>query len=155
MEQFPCESPNPQNKAFILRAPVMEMQLVCCGGGRHCCFCTWCQCGSRVNYLADSVRVKQTDRRARHQLLELLLGKIKALETNECSAFTPLLYNLYPVNPSITPAPTVNYVPRSQRCTVGSAVHPNGTQENSAPSRRLRSLCSVRVFPLSLVVRHF
>lgn len=57
-----------------------------------------------VNYLTDSVRVKQTDRRARHQLLELLLGKIKALETNECTAFTLLLYNLYPVNPSITSA---------------------------------------------------
>lgn len=96
-----------------------------CGGGTGC-FRTRC----RVNYQADSVVVKQTDRRARHQLLERLLGKIKASGTNECTAFTPLLYNLYPVNPSITP-------PLLTRCrgpcavqrTVGAAVYPNGMQE--------------------------
>lgn len=75
-----------------------------------------------MNYPSDSVRVKQTDRRARHQLLELLLGKIKASETNECTAFTPLLYNLYPVNPSITPVHTVNY-------GVGGGGYPNGIEE--------------------------
>lgn len=41
-----------------------------------------------VNYHADSVRLKQTDVEARHQLPFPLLGKIKALKFNECIAFT-------------------------------------------------------------------
>lgn len=65
-----------------------------------------------VNYLCAPVRVKQTDRGARHQLLPLLLGKRKALESNECIVFTccyiihALLTHLSPLCVHLTKKPS-------------------------------------------------